>query len=186
MRRTFLFNMMTLDGFFAGPAGEIDWHNVDKEFNDFAVEQLKEIGTLVFGRITYELMAAYWPKPSAVKDDPIVAERMNNLPKVVFSRTLYSVEWNHTRLVREDAPGELSRLREGTGKDVAIFGSANLAAGLLAAGLIEELRVMVNPVILGTGMPLFPDNDVRRRLKLLSSRTFNSGNVLLRYEVAAG
>ena len=186
MRRIFQFNMMTLDGFFAGPAGEIDWHNVDKEFNDFAVEQLKEIGALVFGRITYELMAGYWPKPSAVKNDPIVAERMNNLPKVVFSRTLNNVEWNNARLVKGDAHRELSRLKEGTGKDVAIFGSANLAAGLLEAGLIEELRVMVNPVILGTGMPLFPNADVRRRVKLLSSRTFRSGNVLLRYEVAAG
>jgi dihydrofolate reductase len=185
MRKIFSFNMMTLDGFFAGPAGEIDWHNVDKEFNDFAVEQLMEIGTLVFGRVTYELMAAYWPKPPAVKDDPIVAERMNNLPKVVFSRTLDNVEWNNARLVKGDAPGELSRLKEGTGKDVAIFGSANLAAGLLKAGMIAELRVMVNPVILGTGMPLFPDNDVRRRLTLLSSRTFRSGNVLLCYEVAA-
>ena len=184
MRRIFLFNMMTLDGFFAGSAGEIDWHVVDKEFNDFAVEQLQEIDTLIFGRITYELMAAYWPTPAAVKNDPIVAERMNNLAKVVFSRTLRTVEWNNSRLVKGDAFQELWQLKKSEGRYIAIFGSANLAADLLRKGLIDELRVMVNPVILGSGRPLFGNHGGARRLKLLGSRTFRSGNVLLRYEPA--
>jgi dihydrofolate reductase len=183
MRKTFLFAMVTLDGFFAGPAGEIDWHNVDKEFNEFAVEQLQEIDTLAFGRITYQLMASYWPTSAAVKGDPVVAERMNNLAKVVFSRTLGKAEWNNSRLVKDDAPGEFLRLKKGAGRDIAILGSANLAADFLAAGLIDELRVMVNPVILGKGRPLFHGSSVQEP-NLLSSRTFRSGNVLLRYQPA--
>ncbi|HUI71671.1 MAG TPA: dihydrofolate reductase family protein [Spirochaetia bacterium] len=185
MRRVFLFNMMTLDGFFAGPGGQITWHNVDREFNDFAVEQLKEIETLVFGRITYELMASYWPTPKAVKGDPIVAERMNNLPKVVFSRTLKKLEWNNSRLAAGDPATELTRLKKSEGRAIAILGSANLIASLLSSGLVDEVRVMVNPVLLGKGFPLFQNNDMRR-LKLLSARTFASGNVLLRYELAQG
>ncbi|MGA2763993.1 MAG: dihydrofolate reductase family protein [Spirochaetia bacterium] len=181
MRRLFLFNMVTLDGFFAGPKGELDWHNVDKEFNEFAVEQLREIETLVFGRVTYELMAGYWPTPTALKNDPVVAEKMNGLAKLVFSRTLRGVEWSNSRLVKGDPVAEISKLKSQQGKALAIFGSANLAAGLQEAGAIDELRIMVNPVILGSGKPLFRNGNSRLPLKLAGSRAFRSGNVLLTY-----
>lgn len=100
MGKVFLFMMVSLDGFFEGPNHEIDWHNVDGEFNEFAIEQAKDVGTMLFGRRTYELMASYWPTESAKKDDPVVAELMNSTPKNCLSRTLEKAEWNNTRLVR--------------------------------------------------------------------------------------
>lgn len=182
MRNVFLFMMVSLDGFFEGPNQEIDWHNVDDEFNDFAIKQLDEIGTLLFGRVTYQLMASYWPTPAALADDPIVAEKMNTIPKVVFSTTLDTVDWANTRLVRGDASAEVMKLKQQPGKDLAIFGSADLTTALLQAGLVDELRIMVNPVALGNGKPLFAGLRDRVNLKLVNSRVFDSGNVLLSYQ----
>src|SRR5512138_2820550 len=98
MRKVFANEMISVDGFFSGPAGEIDWHNVDAEFNDYAVEMLDSVDLLIFGRVTYELMAGYWPTPEALRDDPRVAARMNALPKLVFSRSLGRVAWENTVL----------------------------------------------------------------------------------------
>ena len=181
MRKLTLFNLMTLDGFFAGPNGEIDWHHVDEEFNEFAIEQLNTIGALIFGRVTYQLMAAYWPTPEAIASDPIVAGKMNDLPKFVFSKTLSEVGWGNTRLVNGDAVQEATRLKGQAGDDLFIFGSANLAATFARAGLIDEYRIMVNPVVLGTGQPLFQGLDIRLELNLLDMRKFDNGNVLLYY-----
>jgi dihydrofolate reductase len=182
MRNVFLFMMVSLDGFFEGPHQEIDWHNVDDEFNDFAIKQLDEIGTLLFGRVTYQLMASYWPTPAAMSDDPIVAEKMNTTPKVVFSTTLDTVDWDNTRLVRGDAAAEVAKLKQQLGKELAIFGSADLTTSLLQAGLVDELRIMVAPVALGNGKPLFTGLRERVNLNLVNSRVFRSGNVLLCYQ----
>jgi dihydrofolate reductase len=182
MRNVFLFMMVSLDGFFEGPNQDIDWHNVDDGFNDFAIKQLDEIGALLFGRVTYQLMASYWPTPAALVDDPIVAEKMNTTPKVVFSTTLDTVDWDNTRLVRGDAAEEVARLKQQPGKDLAIFGSADLTTALLQAGLVDELRIMVNPVVLGNGKPLFADLPKRVKLTLRDTRVFRSGNVLLCYQ----
>jgi len=175
-----MFNMMTLDGFFEGPNRDIRWHNVDAEFNSFAVEQLDEIDTLLFGRVTYELMAGYWPTPTALRNDPVVAGRMNSISKLVFSRTLRKVEWSNSRLVNENAAQEIEKLKRLPGKDMAIFGSSDLTTSLMGTGLIDELRIMLNPVVLGNGKPLFTEGT--RVLKLIRSRTFRSGNVLLSYK----
>ena len=182
MRKIILFNMITLDGYFAGPGGEIDWHNVDEEFNDFAIEQLNSADGLIFGRLTYQLMASYWPTPAALNDDPIVAARMNSIPKIVFSRTLAEAEWSNTRLVKGNLVEEISKLKQQPGKDYYIFGSADLATTFIENGLIDEYRIIVNPVVLGAGMPLFKDIKSRLNLKLIKARTFRSGNVLLYYE----
>ena len=181
MRKVLLFNMVTLDGFFAGPEGEINWHNVDQEFNEFAIEQLNTAGGLIFGRLTYQLMAGYWPTPAAKTDDPIVAEKMNHLPKYVFSRTLNAVDWENTHLINGDAAVELPKLTDQVGGDLFIFGSANLASSLIQHGLIDEFRVMVNPVVLGGGRPLFENLDHHMSLKLVRAKPFASGNVLLYY-----
>ena len=122
MRKLFAFNMVALDGFFEGPNGEIDWHNADnEEFNEFAIEQTGEVDTLLFGRKTYQLMASYWPTETAIKADPIVADLMNRLSKIVFSRTLESVEWNNTRLIRENSQNEIKELKAQQGKDIPKF-----------------------------------------------------------------
>ena len=180
-RKLFSFNMMTLDGFFEGSSKwDISWHNVDDEFNEFAIAQLNEIGTLLFGRVTYEGMASYWSSPDGLKDDPIVAGLMNRIPKIVFSKTLTKAEWENTKLVRDNIVEEILKLKQQSDKDIAVFGSANLMSELMRMDLIDEHRVMVNPVILGSGTPLFQTKD-KLALKLLRTKTFKNGNVLLYY-----
>jgi dihydrofolate reductase len=174
--------MVTLDGYFEGPNHEIDWHNVDGEFNEFAIEQTGAVDMLLFGRVTYQLMASYWPTPDAIKNDPIVADLMNRLPKIVFSRTLEKVEWNNTRLVKDHVAEEIVKLKQQPGKDLALFGSANLMSTLTQLDLIDEHRIMVNPVILGGGNPLFKRTNDTLSLKLVKTRVFGNGNVLLCYQ----
>ncbi len=181
MRKLFAFNMVTLDGFFEGPNHDISWHQVDDEFNQFAIEQTRSVDMILFGRVTYELMASYWPTPAALTDDPIVADLMNGLPKIVFSRTLQTAEWNNTRLIKDNIAEEILKLKQQPGKDLALFGSANLLSTLIQMGLIDEHRIMVNPVVLGSGIPLFRGITDKLNLKLLKTRTFSSGNVLLCY-----
>ncbi len=181
MRKLYAFNMMTIDGFFEGPERELDWHNVDGEFNEFAIGQLKKTDTLLFGRVTYELMAGYWSAAAALKDDPIVAGMMNDFRKVVFSRTLERAEWNNTRLVKDNAANEIRKLKEQPGQEIAILGSANLVSTLLPLRLIDEYRIIVNPVVLGRGNPLFKGAGDKITLRLLNTKIFKSGNVLLSY-----
>ncbi len=149
MRRIFSFMMATVDGYYEGPNQEFDFWNIDEEFDEFSVEQLDEVDTLVFGRVTYEGMAAFWPTSAAEEEDPRIAARMNSISKIVVSRTLDKAEWANTRLIT--APDELAKLRQQPGKDIAIFGSSDLTVSLLPMGLVDELRIMVNPVILGAG-----------------------------------
>jgi dihydrofolate reductase len=173
---------MTIDGFFEGPDREIDWHNVDNEFNDFAIEQLDNASALIFGRVTYELMASYWPSPDVLSNDPVVAGKMNSIQKIVFSKTLNKVGWINTRLVKGNPEEECRKLKQLNDKDIFIFGSANLVSTFLNPGLIDEYRIMINPVILGQGNPLFKPSSDRLQLRLIKARTFKSGNVLLYYE----
>jgi dihydrofolate reductase len=182
LRKLILFNMISLDGFFEGPERDINWHIVDQEFNQFAIEQLDTAGGLIFGRVTYELMAGFWPSSLALETEPLVAERMNRLPKLVFSRTLAQANWQNTRLVKGDPVGEITRLKEQPGGDIFVFGSANLSATLIAHGLIDEFRVIINPLILGSGTPLFQAISHPIQLQLTHSRTFTNGNVLLFYQ----
>jgi len=181
MRKLIAFNMVTLDGFFEGPNGEIDWHNADnQEFNEFAIEQTSSFDTLLFGRKTYQMMASFWPTEIALSSDPIIADLMNRLSKIVFSRTLQTAEWNNTKLIRENAQKEIVNLKSQSGKDMAIFGSANLISTLM--DVIDEHRVMVNPILLGRGNPLFKNSDDQMKLTLVNVRPFDSGNVLLSYQ----
>jgi dihydrofolate reductase len=185
MRKLILFNMVTLDGFFAGPNGEIDWHRVDDEFNEFAIAQLNNAGCLIFGRITYQLMAQYWPTAMALQDDPIVANLMNTIPKIAVSRSLQTADWNNTRLITTNLVAEMMALKQQPGRDLFVFGSANLASTLIHSGLIDEYRLIVNPVILGSGIPLFHGNDQPLQLNLLNVKPFRNGNVLLTYGLVA-
>ena len=182
MRKVIFFMLTTLDGFYEGPNKEIDWHNVDEEFNQFAIDQLNSVDVLLFGRVTYELMASYWPTEAATTNDPIVADKMNHLPKIVFSKTRASVEWQNTRLVKENIAEEIAKLKRQPGKDLIIFGSSDLAVTLIQDGLIDEYRIMVNPVVLGNGKPLFKGIKDKLNLRLINARKFKSGNVLLYYE----
>jgi dihydrofolate reductase len=182
MRKLSVFMMVSLDGYYEGPKKEIDWHNVDAEFNEFAAEQLDAMDTILFGRVTYQMMAGYWPTVEGIHDDPIIAGKMNRFPKLVFSKTLREVEWNNSKLISDDIPNEVLKLKQQSGKDLVIFGSGILVTSLSNLGLMDEYRIMVNPVVLGGGTPLFHGINERLRLRLLSTRTFRNGNVLLTYQ----
>jgi len=182
MRKLIFFMLTTLDGYYAGPNGEIDWHNVDDEFNEFAIDQLNSVDTLLFGRVTYEVMASYWPTPDAIANDPVVAGKMNQLQKIVFSKTLDKVVWENTRLIKANAPEEIAKLKEQPGKDLIIFGSSDLAVTLIPYGSIDEYRIIVNPIVLGNGKPVFKGIKDKLKLRLIKTETFRSGNVLLFYQ----
>lgn len=182
MRKIIFFMLVSLDGYFEGPGQDISWHNVDAEFNEFAIKQTSELDTLLFGRKTYELMAGYWPTETAKKDDPIVAGQMNSLPKIVVSKTLEKVEWNNSRLVKSNVAQEITKLKQQPGRDIAIFGSSDLTVALTQMGLVDEYRIMINPVVLGDGKPLFSGMKDKLDLKLLKTKSFRNGNVLLYYQ----
>jgi dihydrofolate reductase len=187
MRKVFSFMVMTLDGYTEGPNQEFDWPNVDDEFDRFSLSQLNDIDILLFGKNTYVLMADYWPSAEARRDDPATADAMNDAEKVVFSASLSEAEWANTRLVTTDAAATVRELKEQPGNDLALFGSATLTVSLLEHGLVDELRVMVNPILLGAGVSLFSTLSGRVPLKLLRTTTFSSGNVLLTYQpITAG
>lgn len=175
MRKTFLFMMVSLDGYFEGNDHDLSWHNVDEEFVQFADAQLDEADTLVFGRKTYEMMAAYWPNET---DEDSTAVRMNTLPKVVFSRSTLTPAWEHT-VASTDLVATINQLKLQAGKDIAVLGSSQLGREMLEAGLLDEVRIMVNPVLIGSGSTLF--EGLSKKLTLTSTRTFKSGNVLLTY-----
>jgi dihydrofolate reductase len=182
MRRIFAFLVASVDGYYEGPNGEFDWPVVDDEFNQFGLEQLSEVGTLIFGRTTYEGMASYWPTPAAEQDNPQITAAMNGLDKIVASTTLEEATWANTRLIKDDVAGELAKLKLQPGKDMVIMGSSNLTVSLLRAGLVDELRIMVMPVVLGDGHSLFRTADDRISLKLVGVKPFKSGNVWLTYK----
>jgi len=184
MRKLNVFNLVTLDGYFAGENGDISWHMVDEEFQELAKAASNAGNTLLFGRKTYQLMENYWPTPEALKDDPIVANGMNAAHKVVFSRTLGKADWNNTRLVKDNMLEEVRRMKQQPGKDLTVLGSGSIVSQLAQEGLIDEYQVLVNPVVIGRGKTMFEGIRDRIALKLTKTRVFGNGNVLLTYEPA--
>ena len=182
MRTLLAFNFITLDGYFQGPNRDISWHGHDAEEHEVALEGLRSESTLVFGRVTYELMAGYWPTPQAKKNDPVVADGMNRADKIVFSRTLKTAEWNNTTLVSDDAVTAVAKLKQTPGRDMALMGSGSIVTQLARHGLIDHYELMVNPVALGEGTSIFKGLGRRLNLKLTSTRTFRTGVVLLSYQ----
>ncbi len=180
MRRLFVSNLSTLDGFFEGPNQEFNFFVPDHDFFEYAKEMLRSVDTILFGRTTYLHMASHWP--SAPKEE--IADQMNSLAKIVFSSTLDQAEWNNTRLVKTDAADEVRKLKQQPGKDIVILGSAALASSLLQAGLIDEYRVILIPLLLGNGNPLFQGIKHKLNLKLTHTKQLASGVVVLYYETA--
>ena len=188
MQKLVVFNQMSLDGYFTDANGDMSWAHKDPqdaEWNTFVAENAKGGGVLVFGRVTYELMAGFWPTPKAAKSMPDVAERMNGLPKVVFSKTMDKASWNNTRLVKGDMAWEVRKMKKEPGGDMAILGSGSIVAQLAEAGLIDEYQIVVNPIVLGTGRTMFEGIKGKVTLKLTKTRAFGNGNVLLSYEPKA-
>jgi dihydrofolate reductase len=180
MRTLASFIITSLDGFYEGPNGELDWSIVDEEFTDFALRQLDEADTLGFGRATYEHMAAYWPTDQAQANDPAIASRMNTKPKLVFSTALEHASWSSSTIIEGEAVERIAAIKTAPG-GLLVIGSAHLTASFAAAGVLDELRILVCPIALGQGRSLFEDLKDRVALRLAHVRQFDSGNVLLTY-----
>ena len=184
MRRLAVFNSVSLDGFISDAGGDLSWAykpTKDPEWTAFVAGNAKGGGELLFGRVTYDMMASYWTSPQAAENDALVAERMNALPKVVFSRTIDKAPWSNTRLVKGDPAREARRLKAESGRDMVILGSASIVSQLAQENLIDEYQVVVIPVVLGGGKSMFAGVSSRPSLKLAGCREFKNGNVLLRY-----
>jgi dihydrofolate reductase len=176
MRKVIMWDMLSVDGFIEDQNGSLDWFRFDDELETYINETNATAKALLFGRRTYQMMAAYWPSAEGK-----IAE-MNGIEKVVFSRTLDNVEWNNSRLVKENVPEEVAKVKGRAGGDIFVFGSADLAATLLEHGLVDEIRLGINPVMLGGGTPLFKGQAERLDLKLLATKVLKSGLVILHYE----
>lgn len=180
MRKVIASPFTSLDGFMSEPNGDIGWNGAyfDEEMAAFVREVLENTGTLLFGRVTYEWFAQFWPN-EGVKSDPGHAGKMNALPKIVFSKTLEKADWNNTRIVRDNVVEEIAGLKQQEGKNMVIDGSPSLIHSFTNLGLIDEFLIRLHPVVLGSGVPLFKE---KVNLKLLEARPLRSGVVILRYQ----
>jgi dihydrofolate reductase len=181
MRRLVAWDLMTLDGYFEGRnPWDLAFHETvwGDELEAFSLEQGKEIGTLLFGRRTYEGMAGYWSQETGA-----IADMMNSIDKAVATRTLDEATWNNTRLLKGEAAEAVRALKAEEGKDVYVFGSADLLDSLLKAGLVDEYRICVAPVVLGGGNPLFKPQDQQVKMRLESARLLKTGGAILTYAV---
>jgi dihydrofolate reductase len=182
MQQLIAFVTTSLDGYFADSAGDMSWaHKSDPEWLEFVSGNASQGGTLLFGRVTYELMIRYWPTSMAKQQNPAVADGMNSAPKIVFSRTLKEATWQNTKLLKDDLPGEIHKLKQQSGKGMCILGSGTIVTQLAEARLIDELQIVVGPIALGKGKTPFETLKQRLPLKLLKTRSFTNGNVIHYY-----
>lgn len=185
MRKLNVFNSISLDGYFTDGNNDMSWaHKDDPEWQSFTAENASGGGVLLFGRVTYQMMAGFWPTPQAARQFPVVAERMNSLPKVVFSRTLDRADWKNTELVKGDIVARVRRMKEESGPGLVIMGSGTIVSQLTQARLIDGYQFVVNPIVLGSGRTLFEGVKEKLGLKLQRTRPFGNGNVVMWYQPA--
>jgi dihydrofolate reductase len=187
MRKLVSFTHVSLDGYVADPNGEMDWITYDESTVKEAQALTDNCSVALYGRVTYQMMEGYWPtiltNPNATPDELRHAKWVENIHKVVFSRTLDKVEWNNTQLIKDNITEEVMKLKQQPGKDMLIFGSPSLTHTLARLGLVDQYRLNLNPTAIGGGAPLFENGQDHTKLKLIESRTMPNGVVALRYEV---
>lgn len=179
MRKLIMWNIITLDGYFEGEQKwDLSFHETiwGQELEKLSIEQLNVADYLVFGRVTYEGMAAYW-----IQEKGEIAELMNKIPKLIFSKTLKTVEWNNSILIKENASAEISKLKTQGDGDMYVFGSANLSETFINDNLFDEYRIGIAPVILGNGRSLFRQGIQSKNLSLISTQQLSNGGVVLKY-----
>jgi dihydrofolate reductase len=182
VRELHVFNHVSLDGYFVDSTGDMSWaHGEDPEFQAFTQENASGQAAMLFGRVTYQMMAGFWPTPAAAQMMPDVAASMNAAPKYVFSRSLTKVEWENTTLLKGDILAETRRLKAESGPDLLIMGSGTIVSQLTEAGLVDAYQIVVNPLVLGSGRTMFEGVTRRVNLTLEKSRTFKNGKVVLWY-----
>jgi dihydrofolate reductase len=187
MRKVILLMHVSLDGFVAGPNGELDWIFFDKEMEVHGKHVSDNVDTAIYGRVTYQMMASFWPtvpsNPNSSQHELEHADWVEHVSKIVISESLDKAEWNNTTLIKDNIADEISKLKQQPGKDMMIFGSPRLSHNLMQLGLIDEFQLTLNPIVLGSGIPLFKDIKEKFKLKLLSSKPFDSGVIALHYQI---
>ncbi|GAA4168551.1 dihydrofolate reductase family protein [Sphingobacterium ginsenosidimutans] len=179
MRKISLLNWVSIDGFIAGIHGETDWFPWDSEIEDFYEQRQNKADTIIYGRETYEVMFQYWSDETLTASDrPSFVHFMNNTPKIVFSKSLAKADWNNTKIVKEVNKHDIEELKRGLGGDILIYGSGTIVSQLAKLDLIDEYALMVYPVVLGSGRPLFPNISDRIKLDLISTRRYSCGSNL--------
>ena len=187
MKKIIVFNHISLDGFFVGANGDSGWAHKNTDDPEYATWVAGNAGgdaDFLFGRITYELMAGYWPTPMAKQQMPEVAEAMNKRRKLVFSKTLNKADWNNTKLIKGELVQEVKKIKSESGPDILIFGSGTIISQLAAENLIDTYMMVMSPVVLGKGRTMFEGLKEMKDLKLTGSRAFKNGKVLLNFEPA--
>ncbi len=182
MRKLFTSNLVSLDGYLAGPDGDLSWHKVNDEFLNYAVDMLNSVDLFLFGRRTYDTMASYWSTDHAKTTDPVVAGKINGLDKIVFSRTMKTAEWENSTVFGEITEKNIKELKALPGKDIVILGSGTVVSALTELDLIDEHRFIISPVLLGSGTLQFTGNLVRKNFELTDMQKFKTGVVMLTYQ----
>ena len=187
MRRLISFMHISLDGFVAGPKGEMDWINLDDELFDFVGKFTDESDAALYGRVTYQMMESYWPtageKDGASKHEIEHSRWYNNVTKFVLSRTMHEANLKNTTVIPDNIPQHIGRIKQQTGRNIIMFGSPGAAHTLMQHDLIDDYRLFVNPVLLGTGIPMFAGIRELKQLRSVETKTFPSGVVGLHYEL---
>jgi dihydrofolate reductase len=182
MGKLTVFNFLTLNGFYKGPGGDLSWHRHAGEENEHAENAVStRPAILLFGRVTYEMMKSYWPTPMALEQNPVVAKGMNAAEKIVFSNTLKKTDWNNSRIVSGDIVEAVKKLKQGD-NDLTILGSGSIVTLFANEGLIDAYQIMLDPVVLGDGTPIFKGLDHKLDLKLVKHKAFKTGVLVLDYE----
>jgi dihydrofolate reductase len=185
LRKIIVTTWITLDGFLAGPNGEMNWVMVDQEMGQYEDDLVSSADTLILGRVTYQSFAGSWPhvpeNPSVSEGEKEYARKLNSMRKIVFSKSLEKAEWNNSQLVREILPNEIASMKQMPGKDIVIYGSASIVQAFTDLGLIDEYQLLVHPVVLGGGKPLFAGIAKPAQLNLLHTKSFPSGVIGLYY-----
>ena len=185
MRKIIVTTWITLDGFLAGPNGEMNWVMVDQAMGQYEDDLVSSADTLILGRVTYQSFAGSWPyvpdNPSATEGEKTYARKLNSMRKLVFSKSLEKVEWNNSQLMREVLPKEIARMKQEPGKDMVIYGSASIVQAFTNLGLIDEYQLLVHPVVLGSGKALFAGIAKPAHLKPVQTKSFPSGVIGLYY-----
>jgi len=183
MRKLNSFTFITLNGYYKGANEDIGWHKQfqGEEENKYSGDSVKSDNILLFGRTTYEMMASWWPSDEARKQMPELAEGMNKAEKIVFSKTLQHAEWENTKVISGDLIAEVNKLKQESPKDMTILGSGSVLAQLAQFGLINEFKIMIDPIVIPSGTTLFNTIKEPLGLKFISGKTFKGGSVLVRY-----
>jgi len=177
-----VFNFISLDGYYKGLNEDIGWHNHDVEETEYSAQSLQADSILLFGRVTYDMMFSFWPSAMAIQNMPQVARGMNDAEKIVFSNTMQTAEWNNTRVISGDIVEEVRKLKLSSAKDLTILGSGTILNQFTDAGIIDDYQLMISPIAIGEGTPIFKGIKQNLNLRLINSRIFKNGTLLLDYK----